>query len=131
MFPEDDDDLADLKKAKQAAPASQTQHLPSMGSAAKTRSPEGKSLGLLMKPISKSARAKGKTEYAKRVRKFPELPRQPLLLLDSPSTTLEENKSKLECHTSSQVRDEFFEQMYTQDDNSGHKLLACREKVYH
>ena len=57
-----------------------------------------------------------------------------MLLLDSPSTTLENKTqpSQMECHMTSQVRDEFFEQMITQDENSNTtNLLACREKVYH
>lgn len=55
-----------------------------------------------------------------------------MLLLDSPSTTLENSKSKMECHTGSLVRDEFFEQMHTQNENSNNNnLLACIEKVYH
>lgn len=57
-----------------------------------------------------------------------------MLLLDSPSTTLDTKAqpSQIECHMTSQVRDEFFEQMILQDENSNNaNLLACSEKVYH
>jgi hypothetical protein len=57
-----------------------------------------------------------------------------MLLLDSPSTTLytKAQPSQMECHMTSQVRDEFFEQMILQDENSNNaNLLACSEKVYH
>lgn len=129
MFPEDEAGLLDLKRTKSEVCSSVN---PSC-SANKTRSPESKSSKFLMKPICKCQITKRKTEYAKRTRKLPDIPKQSMLLLDSPSTNLERTQpSQMECHVTSQVRDEFFEQLNTQDDNSiNSNLLACREKVYH